>query len=80
MCGCDFPVGTICGYRRSIILSLLIDVRRADERGDTLLVRALRSRLSEYGSKRVAMVEQDVNEGGVDFARVGRRASGSVLA
>jgi hypothetical protein len=81
MCGCDFPLGSICDYHRATILDLVLKVRQAEADDRRQQARILRDQLKEYGRLRVAMVEQDLDEGGEEFARTStRRASGSVHA
>ena len=81
MCGCDFPIGSICHYHRTTILDLVLRIRQAEADDRRQQARILRRQLNEYGQLRVAMVERDLDEGGERFARTStRRASGSVFA
>lgn len=81
MCGCDIPIGSICNYHRTIILDLLLRIRQAEAYDRRQQARILRDQLKEYGRLRVAMVEQDLDEGGEEYARTStRRAAGSVMA
>lgn len=82
MCGCDFPVGSICGYHRAAILRELLAAKAAEKAGQHAEAMLRRQEaISLYGEKRVSMVEQDLNEGGEEFARTStRRSFGSVHA